>query len=74
MFVRGIVTKDVPPYTIVGGIPAKTIRKRFAPKTIESLLKIKWWDWPEESIAQHVTEIQSGDIENLIRATHHMPM
>ena len=45
-----VVTKDVPPYAIVGGIPAKVIRYRYGPETIEKLLRIKWWNWPEAEI------------------------
>ena len=62
---RALVTKDVEPYTIVGGIPAKPIRKRFDDETIAELERIRWWDWDEEKIKQNISLIQSGDIKKL---------
>ena len=54
---RAVVTKDVPPYSIVGGTPAKLIRKRFTDEQIDKLLRLKWWDWDDEKIQQNVDKI-----------------
>lgn len=47
---RAVVTKDVAPYTIVGGVPARAIRKRFDDATISRLESLRWWDWSKERI------------------------
>lgn len=62
---RSVVTRDVPPYAIVGGGPARLIRRRFEPETIDALLELRWWDWPPEKLANHLRAIQDGDLETL---------
>lgn len=62
---RAVVTKDVEPYSIVGGVPAKEIRKRFALEVIKRLLELQWWNWPEEKIRSAIKSIHSGNVELL---------
>jgi len=60
-----VVTKDVPPYTIVAGNPAKQIRKRFSDEVINKLLELKWWDMDENKINEISDILCSNDIEKL---------
>jgi len=64
---RAVVTKDVPPYTIVGGTPAKKIRMRFDEDTIAQLQELKWWDWNIDKIAQYLPHIMNGNTEELMK-------
>jgi len=64
---RAVVTRDVPPYAIVGGIPAKIIRRRFSEAIIAELLALRWWDCPPEVVRQNIDAIQEGDLEQLRR-------
>ena len=63
---RAVVTKDVPPYTIVAGTPAKEIRKRFDAEVIEQLLIQKWWDWSTDKIHQCLPYIAEGKLDELL--------
>lgn len=58
-----VVTRDVQPYTIVGGVPAKFLRERFTREIAAKLAAIGWWDWPFETIMDRLADFQSSDIE-----------
>ncbi len=62
---NALVTKDVEPYAIVGGNPAKLIRKRFDDQTIEFLLQLAWWDWPMDKIVKNLDALVNGNLAAL---------
>lgn len=63
---KAVVTKDIPPYAIVGGNPAKVIKMRFSESKIEKLLALAWWDWPIERITQNVKALVEGELDGLV--------
>ena len=71
---RAVVTKDVPPYTIVGGTPAKEIRKRFDAEVIQQLLKLKWWDWSADKIRKCLPYIAEGKMDELLTIKNENPL
>ena len=62
---QAVVTTDVPAYTIVGGNPAKVIKKRFPDEVVAELEKLAWWDWPIDQITKHLSAIMSNDLKAL---------
>lgn len=63
---RSVVTKDVAPYAIVGGVPAKQIGQRFDDEQVQALLRIAWWDWPLDAIKERVGLLSSANIDGFI--------
>ena len=62
---NAVVTRDVPPYHIVGGNPARVIRPRFDEALIAYLLELRWWDWPAEKIFANLDVLTSADLERI---------
>jgi acetyltransferase-like isoleucine patch superfamily enzyme len=62
-----VVVRDVPPYMIVGGNPAQSIRRRFSDRDCEKLLALAWWDWPDDQITAALPLLRSADIDALGR-------
>lgn len=58
-----LVTRDIPPYTIAAGHPAKPLRKRFEEPVIQALLTIRWWDWPLEKIKEAQPLLMSDNLD-----------
>lgn len=71
---HALVTRDVPPYAIVGGNPARVIRYRFSEDQIAALLAIRWWDWPDETVDRYLPLIMGRDIDAFIRAARQEPL
>jgi len=65
---RSVVTKDVAPYEIAGGVPAKRLGQRFGDEQIAALLRIAWWDWPDATIRERVELLSSPDVDAFIAA------
>jgi acetyltransferase-like isoleucine patch superfamily enzyme len=65
---RALVTNDVRPYAVVGGTPARELRRRFSDEQIEALLALRWWSRPEEWVRSHVELLNSPDVDALLAA------
>lgn len=66
---RSVVTKDVPPYAVVGGNPARVVKQRFPDEVVAELLAIRWWDWQVDKISRNLHAIVGADLDALRGAT-----
>jgi hypothetical protein len=57
-----VVTKDVPPYALVAGNPAEVKKYRFSPSQTEDLLKLRWWDWPDDTVRANIEFLCRGPL------------
>jgi acetyltransferase-like isoleucine patch superfamily enzyme len=71
---EALVTRDVPPYAIAGGNPARLIRTRFPQEAIARLLDIAWWDWPDNEVARLIPLLMSADLEAFFREAERKPV
>lgn len=69
---RAVVTRDVRPYAIVAGVPARELRRRFSDRQVQALLEARWWEWPEETVRSHVDLLCSPDVDGLLAAAERM--
>lgn len=64
---RAIVTRDIPPYAIAAGNPARIIKYRFTPDVVDKLLAVQWWNWPRDKIEKALPDLLSNNIEQFIK-------
>lgn len=70
---HSVVTKDVEPYAVVAGNPARHLRVRFDPDDVARLLAVRWWDWPVEAITEHAATIMAGTPAQLADVQRGLP-
>jgi acetyltransferase-like isoleucine patch superfamily enzyme len=63
---KSIISKSIPPYSVAVGNPAQVVKKRFSDDSISKLLKIKWWDWPDEKIRENISLLLSPNVDDFI--------